>query len=178
MISDVAAATAGQTTFLLSHAPGFSAVIMLIDGVFVVPSDFVVSGTVVTYAGSPLSTGQQVFFYYGIGLGGGIHETTISPPSIAANQNNFNPTGWHTATIVRLSSSGSFNITGFEAPLGEAIRKTLINVGGGTLSLISEDGSSLAANRIITSPGSGFAMLPNDAAELFYDSVSLRWRTI
>jgi len=112
--------------------------------------------------------------------GGGVTESTISPTALSADADDYAPTDWQTATIVRLSTDGSdYDITGFAAPTGDVIRKTLINVGGtGTITLKNEDTNSTAANRTITSPGSGFAMLPNDAVELLYDEVSTRWRTV
>jgi len=122
----------------------------------------------------------RILDYSSGGNGGAVAESFISPTALAANTDDYGPTDWQTATVVRLSTNGSdYDITGFVAPTGDAVRKTLINVDStSTITLKNEDSNSTATNRITTSPGTGFAMLPEDAVEILYDPTSERWRTV
>ena len=64
-------ATVGQTSFTLPNTPYEDRVLMIVNGVVQVPSDYVVAGTNVTYSGIPLLAGASVVFYYWTGIGGG-----------------------------------------------------------------------------------------------------------
>jgi len=99
----------------------------------------------------------------------------ISPASIGANQNDYNPAGLSTATIVRLTSSNSFSITGLQG--GTAGRVILlVNIGSFNLSLANESASSTAANRFTFSVSSATDIQPNESIALIYDGTTSRWR--
>lgn len=112
--------------------------------------------------------------------GGGAEETEISPTALASDTDDWNPTDWGAATVVRIDASADVELRGLAAPTSsDVIRKTLINVSSAnTITMMNEAGTSTAGNRIITSPGSGFDLLPDDAVEVLYDSTSSRWRTV
>lgn len=101
-------------------------------------------------------------------------EGTISPTSISANQNNYDPTGLSGAVAVRLSSSGAFSITGL-AGGAQGRLLNLINVGANNLTLSSESASSTAGNRFIFADGDR-VLQPNESVLLRYDGTSSRWR--
>lgn len=101
----------------------------------------------------------------------------LSPASIGANQNDYNPSGLSTATTLRLTSSGNFNITGLAG--GSAGRFiTLHNIGSNTLTLPSESTLSAAANRFITRGGVSLTLSPNASVMVQYDATTSRWRVL
>ncbi len=107
----------------------------------------------------------------------------LSPAAIAANQNNWAPTGHATARIMRISATGSRNITGLQGGTDGRI-VTLINVGSSDIGLLNEATASTAANRfsMVESPevagGHGFWLRPNSTVDLYYDNTAQRWRLL
>ena len=71
----------------------------------------------------------------------------ITPSQIAAAQNDYAPTGYATATVYRVSSDASRNITGLAGGASGVI-KILENVGAQNIVLKDEDSGSTAANRL------------------------------
>lgn len=112
----------------------------------------------------------------GISMGTAFRMTaSLSPPTITANQNNYNPVNLSTASVLRLDASGAFNLTGLQGGSNGRIL-TLLNVGTNTITLKAEDASSTAANRFDI--GSDIAIAADQAAVLMYDSTSSRWRAM
>jgi len=104
--------------------------------------------------------------------------TIISPSSIGANQNNYSPTSWSTADIVRLTGSGNFDVTGFDATATTA-RKLLWNVDTvDTFTLKHESASSTAANRIVCPYDLDMKLSPDGAIVIHYDATTARWRAV
>jgi hypothetical protein len=99
----------------------------------------------------------------------------ISPPQITASQNDYNPTGLSTATVLRLSSDASRNITGLQ---GGADGRLLfiVNVDANPIVLKDENASSSAANRF--GLGADLSLSTKQGATLIYDSTSSRWRQV
>lgn len=94
--------------------------------------------------------------------------------SVSSSQNDWAPTGIADASAIRISATGTFNITGIS---GGRTGRLLFLINGGTNKVIfkHEDVASLAANRFnlsardaVLSPGAILAAL--------YDAVSSRWR--
>jgi hypothetical protein len=54
----------------------------------------------------------------------------------------------------------------------------LINVGAADLILENQSERSLAQDRIITGTGASLTLRPDQAATLFYDQTSARWRVL
>jgi len=99
----------------------------------------------------------------------------LSPASIGANQNDYNPASLSTAAVLRLTSSGAFNITGLA---GGASGRILVvhNIGSFAITLKDEDAGSTAANRFALT--ADMSMSPDSVALLQYDSTTSRWRAI
>lgn len=99
----------------------------------------------------------------------------ISPTQLAANTNDWAPTGFSTASTVRLSTDASHNITGLA---GGADGRIIIlhNVGSFSAVLTNEDGASTAANRFLF--GGDMTLTTNTSVTLRYDATSSRWRAI
>ena len=111
---------------------------------------------------------------------GGVSESTIDGylSNIDGYEDDWSPTGWDTATILRMETDGSgYYITGFAAPTESGvIRKTLINIDASqSITLNHQDTNSAATNRIITQ-GTDLVLGPNDIVHILYDTTTQRWR--
>lgn len=99
----------------------------------------------------------------------------IAPPQITANQNDYNPTGAATASVLQLSSDASRTITGL-AGGAEGRVVSFINIGSQPIVLSDESTSSSAANRFTL--GASLTVAVKQAAMLRYDGTAARWRLI
>jgi hypothetical protein len=99
----------------------------------------------------------------------------VSPPQITANQNDYNPTGVATASVLQVSADASRNITGL-AGGAEGRVVSLINIGGQPIVLADESTSSSATNRFAL--GANLTVAAKQAAILRYDGTAARWRLI
>src|SRR3954452_13609816 len=70
----------------------------------------------------------------------------IAPAQITANQNDYNPTGVATASVLQLSSDVSRSISGLAGGV-EGRVVSVINVGSQPITLLDENAASTAANR-------------------------------
>lgn len=97
----------------------------------------------------------------------------LTPSQITADQNDYAPTGHATASVFRLSSDASRNLTGMAGGSDGLVRK-LHNVGSFPIVLKDESASSTAANRFALA--ADHTLRADEAVELLYDSTSSRWR--
>jgi hypothetical protein len=119
--------------------------------------------------GNNIFSGTE-FFSSQFGLSG-----VISPAALAADQNDYSPTGFSGAAIVRQDGGAADrNITGL-AGGAEGRILAIINIGT-TNSLVLKDqsASSSATNRFLF--GADVTVGPNKEIALRYDAVSGRWR--
>lgn len=100
----------------------------------------------------------------------------ISPSQITSNQNDYAPTSFSTAAILRLSTDASRTLTGLAG--GADGRYLLIsNVGSYDIVLAAESSSSTAANRFAL--GSTLTLSASGGTvALVYDGTSSRWRPL
>jgi hypothetical protein len=142
-----------------------------------------VTSLTLTNGGGGYNTG----FFHGVNVVAYIRNTrfeplalalnTTSPAQITANQNDYSLE--YQYVIYRLSTDASRNITGTVKNVsagngGDAI--TFINVGSFDIVLKHQDAGSTAANRFLNSTGADITLTPNQAADLYYDGTSARWR--
>lgn len=99
----------------------------------------------------------------------------ISPSQITANQDNYNPTGLSGASVLRLSSDASRDVTGLQ---GGSDGRVLIvhNVGAQNIVLKDEAAGSTAGNRFALA--ADLTLSADSVIVLQYDSTSSRWRAI
>lgn len=105
--------------------------------------------------------------------------TTISPSQITSDQDNYNPTGWDDADVVRISGdNGVRAITSFAAPTAatKPQKKTIINTGGFPVYFPAEHPDGTAANRFTGSED--FILHPYKTTDIIYDETSSRWRIL
>jgi hypothetical protein len=99
----------------------------------------------------------------------------ISPPQIAADQNDYNPSGLATASVLRLDSDASRNITGL-AGGGDGRIVAIVNVGANNIVLKDASTSSAAANRFAF--GADVTLGAKQCAVLWYDAAEQRWKLL
>lgn len=116
--------------------------------------------------------GNQTFSASLIGAADFVLSGDITPTQLASNQDNYAPTGIATATILRLSSDASRNITGITTG-ADGRMLILQNVGSNDIVLIN-DATSTAANRFLF--GTDYTLPSGQSIALNYDGTSLRWR--
>jgi hypothetical protein len=100
----------------------------------------------------------------------------ISPTALAADVNDYNPTGLSTASVIRQAISvAAVNITGLA---GGADGRLIIlhNISANTIVLKDESVSSTAANRFALT--ADITLSPDSVVMLQYDSTSTRWRNV
>lgn len=99
----------------------------------------------------------------------------ISPSQITSNQNDYNPAGIASASVLNLSSDGLRSVSGL-ADGAEGRVVAIINTGSQIVSLLNESASSTAANRFAL--GADVAIIAKQAALLRYDGAASRWRAL
>ncbi len=142
-------------------------------------ADVIVENVTKSYAELPYldkGTGSGIYSW-GVANIGTIYDI-LATAQITSDQNNYNggdPFAWARAEIVNLSSDASRNITGFTAMTSDVNRKTLVNTGGFNIVLKYLDSGSSAANRIRTSTGSDFTLVPGAAVDILYNESLTNW---
>jgi hypothetical protein len=102
---------------------------------------------------------------------------TITPTTLAANTDNYNPTSFAGSEILRISASAAYNLTGIVAPATGSRCITLQNVGSFTITLVN-NATSTAANRFSLSAGGNVALPAGASVTLLYDDTASFWKDI
>jgi microcystin-dependent protein len=106
------------------------------------------------------------------GLGGSVaFSGDISPTQVAANTNDWAPTGLSASSVIRFSTDARRNITGLSGGSDGRIM-ILMNSGAFPAVFTYEDSNSSAANRFAF----GCTLGGGQVMEIIYDSTSGRWR--
>lgn len=115
------------------------------------------------------------FVYWGDDATGGGSPSVITPSTITSDQDNYSPTGWATATIVRISGDSMIRaITGFaSAGIADGHEKKIINVGSYPVYIPGDHPDSEDSNRV--SVGYDYIVYPKSTAVLVYDNTLNRW---
>jgi hypothetical protein len=99
----------------------------------------------------------------------------ISPAQLTANVNDYNPSGLSTASVLRLASDATRQVTGLSGG-GDGRILALVNVGANAIVLKDADGGSAPANRF--SFGNDVTLAPKQSATLWYDASDSRWKLL
>jgi hypothetical protein len=100
----------------------------------------------------------------------------VTAPIILADQDDYAPAGFADASVLRISTDAARNITGLAG--GSAGRTLLLlNVGGFTITLKHESGSSTAANRFTFENAADVEITSGGGILLTYSAASSRWRS-
>ena len=101
-----------------------------------------------------------------------------SPPSLnGTTQHDYNPTGFSTNSIIRLTASANTTITGLGAPLAGRM-VMLVAATTSAITLSNQNAGSAAANQIICPNSVGYIIPASGAVILIYDSAVSRWRVV
>jgi len=99
-----------------------------------------------------------------------------SPANITINQNDYSPANWATSQFARVSGDVGFRaLKGFTKGYDGEV-KTLVNIGVNALYIPSEHPDAAAANRV--AGDRDYILYGNSSAQMFYDSISSRWRIL
>jgi len=96
----------------------------------------------------------------------------ITPPQIVANTNDYSPTGLSTASVLRLSTDASRNLTGIA---GGSDGRTLILYNVGSFNIVLKNLTTSAANNQF-SINADITIAPNQGIIVQYDSTASKWR--
>jgi hypothetical protein len=99
----------------------------------------------------------------------------VSPPQITSNQNDYNPAGIASASLLNLSSDAPRSVSGL-ASGAEGRVVGILNTGSQPVTLLNENASSTAANRFAL--GGDIVIKSKRAALLRYDGAAARWFAI
>lgn len=105
--------------------------------------------------------------------------TVITPAILTATTNNYNPTGFANANMIRQDIDANNRIiSGFVAPPAGQNRIIYINNINPNFDIRFPNNSvlSTAANRILLRDGNQRSLQPNETAAFWYDHISQRWR--
>ena len=107
----------------------------------------------------------------------GILPIKISPPILTAHVNDWNPTGFATASIINVDLLGIKEIKGMKAG-NDNDRKLIVNTSAYELKLSYNDALSLEENRIWTTEQADYKIKKFGSVEVIYDKSIQKWRTI
>lgn len=136
------------------------------DGQTVLTANIPMAGFKLTGLGAGSAAGNSVRWEQVLG-------TILTPTQLAANANDYAPSGYATASMMRLSSDAARDITGIDAGVGMG-RLVLVNVGSFAITLKDADANSAAANRFAF--GADYVLAAGASVSIVYDSTSSRWR--
>lgn len=109
-----------------------------------------------------------------------ITETIITPATLTATANDYDPTGFSACNMIRQDiDANNRQITGIVAPsagVNRTIRINNINAGGLDLRFQNNDAGSVAENRFLLRDDANKSIKPNETAIFWYDHSSNRWR--
>lgn len=112
---------------------------------------------------------------WGTVAGGGGSPSIITPSQITSDQTDYAPTGWDTATHVRLDGDNSIRaINSFSSSsISGGHEKTLINIGSYPIYFPGEHPNGTASNRIQSAKD--YILYPSESIKIIYDSTLSRW---
>lgn len=96
--------------------------------------------------------------------------------AINSNTDNLSIPGVSSGLLIRLNSSGNYNLTGIIPPSTDSGWWLIVsNVGTGNISLRNNNARSDPENRFLF--GANKKVQPNEGLAIVYDTVDLRWRS-
>jgi hypothetical protein len=99
----------------------------------------------------------------------------VSPATITTDQDDYDPAGLSTCSVLQLSSDVARAVSGLAGGI-EGRVLVVLNIGSETITLRDDGASSVAANRFAF--GGDIALGPKHAAVLRYDGTAARWFAI
>lgn len=101
---------------------------------------------------------------------------TLSPTALSANVNDYSPTGYSSASILRIAqNTQGWSITGLAAG-GDGRYLIIENISSYNLTLLDQNTGSAAANRFLI--GFNYVIQPGQSAAFWYDVTSTAWSLV
>jgi hypothetical protein len=108
-------------------------------------------------------------------VSGGIIYTSYENANLTANTNNLSIGNLASNVLIRLTSSGNYNLTGIVNPDGLGREIQVFNVGVNNITFKDNDAGSSAGNRFFM--GADKVVQPQEGITFVYDVVDLKWRS-
>ena len=104
-------------------------------------------------------------------------DSILSPQQITLATNNYNPPGLEMATVLRLKTDASRNITGLQMPSPDRNRWIhLVNIGAQSIVLVHGSTSSTVGNRFAGPNAADVTVRQQGSVWLWRDPLSAVWR--
>lgn len=104
-----------------------------------------------------------------------IKSSVITPTTLAANTDNWAPTGGSAASIWRIAASAAYNLTGISISQAAGQELILHNIGAENITLVN-NATSTAANRFQSQ--ADVVLKPEKSVLISYDATTQRWRIV
>lgn len=118
---------------------------------------------------------NQIVFENNVVIQGGMVFGPAITETITGNIDNLNIVNLSGGVLVRLTSTGNFNITGLVNPdITQGLWVIINNIGNNSITLMDNNASSAPNNRFLL--GASKNLQANEGLTLVYDTISLRWR--
>jgi hypothetical protein len=110
---------------------------------------------------------------------GDIQLNAVISPTVTADQNNWNPSGFDTCSVVRTETDATpRTVTGMVPPSDNGHLRFFFNTGAANLVFAHQSASSTDVNRIVCPNGASLTLSVNDGVIAWYDFASNRWRLV
>ena len=131
----------------------------------------------------PASGGSPLSFLRGDGIwaappaSSGLFGSTVTPPQITADQNNYSPTGLAPGAFLRIDLDSDYDLSGIDSS-GFSDRDIIgiTNISSNKIKVLDNDASSTAVNRILLK--GDLDIQENESAIFIRDTASSRWRLL
>lgn len=138
-------------------------------------------GTFQTAGNTRLTTDAIVAGFTQLSIGGGINiGAATTSTALTGNTDNYNVVSGGNGTIIRMGSTGSFNLTGVVAPADQSGRFYWLwnSTPSNTTTLKHDSASSLSGNRFYCPGAVDYAMSPFKSVLLVYSQTDSHWLVI
>ena len=137
-------------------------------------SHALISNTASYYGGNVVSSSYALTASYALngGSGGSATYSLIGSNLITGSVNNFNPTGWSTATSVKIASDDIHGITSF-ASRSAGTEIVLINTGSNPIYIPGDHTDGEVFNRVKLT--NDHILYPKNSVRLIYDGDAMKW---
>ncbi len=103
--------------------------------------------------------------------------TVICPVTANTTEDDWNPTGWHNAKIIKITTAGNQFFTGFQKTYHGDF-KIIRNESASTMSFLYNNSNSLLENRIYPTERTTNNNKKYSAVVIHYDAIDQKWKTI
>ncbi len=101
----------------------------------------------------------------------------LTPPTITGTEDDYNPTGFETANLLRIDLTSNEDVTGFEKPPAGVNRIVFFqNISNFKWKIKNNDPGSIPENRVLNKDYNDKELKKGETGAYWYDHISNRWR--